>query len=526
MRLSALIVSALLLTSCGLRACGSPPPEEARGLECAQSTPLILGDIDLCEDAATLNESGSAQILVDTSGSMAGFTKQGAQRGALTRIHEWLASALSGLSGDQKAIALKRVAVFNRSDGLTELRDVHALEGVSARGDTTLDRAIQEAEKASLTLIVTDGVPFIGNESAADCAAGADPGCVARRLIEYVQQRTAAGVALVPIVAAYDGGFFSEGQDVPPDAAAAAVIEENVKRSFPRSDVRLALRPGATPPMLYRGPRALLLLVVANDERLERAFLRLLVERAGLAQVQLLEGDWSAFDNRERSVGVMTPVEVYPGYLPAARRIERTRASDPEGTIDVSSRGTGEQLAVEVGCRLGDPGHERDRFSFSPRPRGAPPCRKLRSLASATFSLCPRDEASEDERQGLASVVREVAFETQGTSAADGPVGLTLDLTCGSAQAPECASGGAPLRLAATLEYTASAERLASETASGRGSDTIDYVLGLSTSDLPRNPHRVLGLSALLTQFLRGVASGARSHPIGALTLCERRGEK
>jgi hypothetical protein len=524
-RVPALIVSALVLAGCGLRGCGSPAPEGARSLECTQSTPLILGDVDLCEDAAALVESASAQLLVDTSGSMAGFTKTSGQRSALTRIHEWVASALSGLGGDQKAMTLKRVAVFNRVDGMTEVGDVRALETLTARGDTTLDRAVQEAEKASLTLIVTDGVPFIGSEAAADCAAGADPGCVARRLIEYVQRRTAAGVALVPIVAAFDGAFFSEGQDVPADNAAAAVIEESVKRSFPRSDVRLALRPGATPPMVYRGPRSLLLLVVAEDERLARAFLRLLLERAGLAQVQTLDGDWSAFDNRERSVGVMTPIEVYPGYLPPARRIERTRVGDPEGTIDVTSKGAGEQLAVEIGCRAGDPGHARERLSFSSRPRGAGSCRKLRSLASATFSLCPKDEASEDERKSLGSAVREVAFEA-GAGGADGPLAVTLDLACDSAPGPDCAAGGAPLRLAATIEYGASAERLASESGSGRSNDSIDYVLGLSTSDLPRNPHRVLGLNALLTQFLRGVSSAARSHPIGALTLCERRGDK
>lgn len=79
------------------------------------------------------------------------------------------------------------------------------------------------------------------------------------------------------------------------------------------------------------------------------------------------------------------------------------------------------------------------------------------------------------------------------------------------------------MRLAATLEYAAAAERLAETTEGSGGTDAISYVSSLATVDLPRNPHRVLGLGALLTQFLRGVASDARSHPVGSVTLCERR---
>jgi hypothetical protein len=483
-----------------------------------RSVPLALGPVELCEDSATITRTATAQLLIDASGSMAGFSSRD-KRGPLTRIHEWVSSAVSGLAGDQKGVSLRRVAAFNRVDGIFPLADARAVESLEARGDTTLDRAVEEASKQDLTLILTDGVPFVGSEGAADCAAGADPGCVARRLLEFVRQRTTSGFWLVPVVAAYDGGFFTEGQDVPPDGTAAVVVEENVKRSFPRSDVRLGLRPDANPPMLYRGPRALLLLVLASDERLGRAFVRLLLERAPLAQVQNLEGDWSAFDNREKTVGVMTPVEVFPGFLPPARTIEAVRAGDAEGTIDVSTQGAAETLGIEVGCRSGDDGRVPYRLSFSPRRRGST-CRPLHSLATVTLSLCPRDEAAAAEREALAATARDVSFAAgDGTSSL--PVMLTL--ACGASSGPECAGGGQALRLAATLEYAAAAERLAQTTEGSGGTDAISYVSSLATVDLPRNPHRVLGLGALLAQFLRGVASDARSHPVGSVTLCERR---
>ncbi|MCU0671029.1 MAG: hypothetical protein MUF70_17010, partial [Myxococcota bacterium] len=407
MRYPVLAVVALTVVGCSFRACRPAPPAEQAAFECARSAPLALRGVDLCEEAASIARPGTAQLLIDASGSMAGFASARGQRGPLTRIHEWVASAISGLAGDQRTVSLRRVAAFNRVDGMLALPNLRALESLEPRGDTTLDRAVEDAVKEDLTLIVTDGVPFVGHEGAADCAAGADPGCVARRLLDFVRQRTAAGVWLVPIVAAYDGGFFTEGQDVPPDAGAATVIEENVKRSFPRSDVRLALRAGATPPMLYRGPRVVLLLVLANDERLGRAFVRLLLERAPLAQVQSLEGDWSAFDNRERLAGVMTAVEVYPGYLPPARSIEATRVGDASGTIDVRTRGAGESLGIEVGCRAGDEGQTRYRLLFSARGRRGTACRTLHSLASVTLSLCPKDESSAEERQALAAAVRD-----------------------------------------------------------------------------------------------------------------------
>ena len=530
MRIAAILVAALVSGSCA-SSCGRATEQEAEPeAPCVRSEPQVLPATELCAGDLTLDQGATAQLLIDTSGSMAGFMGAPGRKGSVRRVYDWVASAMSSLGGDQGSVSLGRVAAFNRADGFLELTGPGGVDALRARGDTSIDTAVQEAEKGGLTLILTDGVPYVGSNTSGDCSAGSDTGCVARRLLEYLHTRTTAGIWIVPTVAPFDGPFFTEGQDIQPDASAARVVEENVKKSFPRSDVRLTLRPGASPPMTYRGPRVLLLVVLAADETLGRAMVQRMLERAPLAQAQVLGSEWGAFDNRQLGLGVLTPVEVYPGYLAPVRRISGDVIGEPEGTIDVqASAGRGDQIAVEVGCRAEDAGRASYRLGFAARDASARACFPMHSLASVTLSLCADETASADERQALGSLVPDASLASAagpstGGGREDEAFVASLELACGTEGGPACSSGGKALRLAATMGYAPTADRLAVAAASAQPGrlDAVEYVAGLSTTELPTNPHKVLGLTALLTQVLRGVSSGAGARPVASVSVCER----
>lgn len=487
-------------------ACRQAPPVSTvdRPFEPRSGAPRVLSaPVVSCGPVVAPDIAGrEIPVLFDSSGSMNGFYRTG----AITAVHKWTDSAISrGLGVRARAYS------FNRGLGIQKSSSPPAFD-YKEMHDTNLREALEMAGGSPVSVLVTDGIPFSGGGDGS-CAGGADVGCIARTLKDFVAKYSGAGLWIIPIVGRYDGKFFTEGQTLPDDATPGPVIEQSIKKIFPDAEVAVTVDPQSRPPMAYKGPRLGLVVVLAQDAQLGRTLVASLGSGASLAQVAAV-GDEPRGFGKSMGLAYMTPLELYPGSLSSPFSLELSKNGEQVDTIDASVV-AGEAPELHVACQAGFVGRVPYRLLVR-QVSGGPRCALVYSLPTISLTLAPREAASPDE---LAALGRVLGEQTSVRASLDSrtPFGADLDLQCSNGERPQCSSAGqGTLRLTATLSYPEAAGQLGSPGEVPPAS----YLGRLSTDDLPRNPHAVLGLSALVTDFLGLVSVTARAQPIGSIRVC------
>src|SRR5262249_49545342 len=143
-----------------------------------------------------------------------------------------------------------------------------------------------------------------------------DIACVAHAMRDAMRATSADGATgdwglwFIPLIAEYDGPFYTE-EPMPADFQERKVVDQiradlgvQVEVTNPRSGAGGLV-------YQYRGPRTLLLIVIARWADVGRAALQALWDRAGDRRLNRIN------KMREFSAGMacLQPVEVYPGFL-------------------------------------------------------------------------------------------------------------------------------------------------------------------------------------------------------------------
>jgi hypothetical protein len=182
---------------------------------------------------------------------------------------------------------------------------------------TNLDEAVERASNNDLSIVITDGVPA-SSKRKSDCSTGVDLGCVADKLARTlaagpVPKSEPAGLWIVPVIAQYDGTFFTE-QLRPRADFSAAMIESNVTRDTgdrgaraknPRNDGNGDLM------FDYSGPRMMMIVVLSRFASAGRGYTREIYSNAATAAISVKQ---SAIDFTS-GIAILPALEVYPGWV-------------------------------------------------------------------------------------------------------------------------------------------------------------------------------------------------------------------
>lgn len=443
-----------------------------------------------CRERAVQPTATSVQVLVDASGSMAGFQR------VVPLLSQWTKQAVSRLDGDVLLLDGFRLAQFSAGRGVFAATGWTGAPAVfTPSQDTNLHEAIRTATDYDLTILLTDGVAAAGVGGSGDCPGGVDASCVARALRAFVHSgdRAERSIHLLPLVAPYDGRFYSEEILSPQDfdaAATAETVERDVGSAV--SVVNPVADPNGRLAYTYRGPRALLAIILAATPEVGRAAADALVTSAGSNGIRRGRG----LGDGASGVAHLTPAEVYPGGVGPVTWASLTTVDDPglqRGTMDLSLGEGGREAGVIVGCSGAEIASKDAVLLGDGRtPSG---CLALDALPAARFALTAAD-ADED--------ALESALGGYGADATARPDSLYLRATC-PARLP---AGGARAYWNVQLDYA-----LAADCIVGAECDHAPFarVRALSTERPSGEPHRVFNLSALLGSFFDLVSDDRRS---------------
>ncbi len=501
--------------------------------------------MSLCSIEPPQPVSIGLHVLVDASGSMAGFLPSG----VLPVIHQWVGRAASDLGALGVTVASRRLSAFSQRVGVREISQGE-LAHLPVGSNTNLDSAVAAASESELSVLVTDGVPFSGDTSSAGCASGTDIGCVAQRFTEALHGAAEPGLWLIPLVVQHQGKLYLEGQKLPRDISANG-LAESIRRVFPESEVSIALQAdnpqdesASSAPMTYRGPKVLLLFVLSHDHKVGRSFVRTLLQGAQQAQLQSLGSSLAKFNNRQSASGILRPIEIFPGFLPRIVSIHGA-SQRPEGRgnfsgiIDVTSPETdqrrGQRARFEVACRPEKEGWEVWKLDYHLTDFDAPPsegCGAIFSLPGMGLSIAP-DAVQPALGTALKNILPRGRIDEPEAlldgAKAKGAVPGTVVFRCPASSVealPDCGHPGVA-SVAAIIDYKKSAQAITAPGPTSGGDEDIFTILdSLSTLEIPREPHKVLGLKALAHQILESAGSQARATPLAAFEVCgERRGK-
>ena len=482
-----LVVASVLGAQCTL-----PPAGPAAGFPPPATVTWCAGSLR--------QASVRAQFLADDSASMNGFPA------AMPVVAQWVELAFSHLRGSITQYAARRSCYFSQGRGIHDCSSsALAVKAFRAQGNTSLDQAIREAANFDLSVVLTDGIAATGATGGQGCAAGVDASCVAGSLEQAIAPRAGdpqamtPGIWLVPLAASFDGRFYTEQRADPSSfdtgKAAAAVAAETstvAEITAPGLDAakQLAYR--------YRGPRLLLLLVVARDANLGRGFVQALAARrepGGLAALDALK----AF---QAGVAALPPIEVYPGVLPQWR----FTGWKPEivggrrllcGTVGVNWDNSG----LRVSCPAGTNGIV-GRMIVQETPSGA---------GCTALKVAPQIRVSATEFPGEPRLLEAARWEGR-------PVPVLLaKLGCSGDWKKPC--GSSYVQWSGTPDYKATADCLSA--AGGCGSAPVQAIAALSTAQLAYQPHRILGLKDTVVSFYQRVAGQTRAIPFLRLDICK-----
>lgn len=490
------------------QSCRSRPPLNGQQPNGVKEVIFFDDPISYCVQQRSAAEVGDVQVLIDGSGSMVGFDPK------LPEIVRWSQHAVSAIHNSVLNIQTSRVCSFRESEGISGCTGMTgAAPPMRSRGNTNLHEALNSANDYALTFVVTDGVAATGERGKGDCATGVDAACVARSLVNWVHGGDTSedrGVWLVPLVAPYDGTFYTEEAIAPGNFRSQEAIDKI------RADIPLDVLienpqqgPGGNLVYKYRGPRALLLIVLAKKSDVGRAAIQALWERAEYMNVRQM----GELRNYSGGIAALTPIEVGPGFLNKVRWSNLREADEPgtsQGTLDAEKTGVAEKTTLEINCPNTGDNSGKYTLEASGTPTQVAGCVQIRVVPGVSFDLRPaRPEDDADLRQ----------FVKGFTLPAGSYSSLNLDLGCPNDTSRRCSSNPILVQLAAFMRYAEAADRLASPAKPG---STVAALSNLSTAHPSLEPHRINALSLIVTLFYREIANDARSAVLGSFNVCKK----
>jgi hypothetical protein len=433
-----------------------------------------------CPPGEPLSAKGNAAVLIDDSASMTGFGKS-----AISRFAFWMNQSLSQVRQRGFQWVDTRGCYFSTGRPLADC-DTRQVTPGGFRGtrDTTLHEAVEYARKFQLAVILTDGSSAAGQNSG-DCASSVDAACIGRALATTLELRPGElrgllpGIWIIPLIANYDGRFFTE-QPITPDAFDKSAAVANSTRESktqtavvnPELGYRKLLEYG------YTGPRGLFALIFSRDVQLGRAMAGAMMSRRSFSQIGFASG-WRDFSG---GLAAMDPIEVFPGIVPHVEWISARGAERACRTLDINLRGDKE---LSIACP-----NEVDRTVVTLRARPAAAgseCVVIRNLpvmrVKARTTMPP--SAVED-------------FRWSGSlSDSSEPLTLHLQLQCRKSW-----HFNAWLAWASARDFSASAARMAANRAMSLAEQTV---FALSAPEVAYHPNRIFQLRELLEKFYRNV---------------------
>jgi hypothetical protein len=336
-------------------------------------------------------------------------------------------------------------------------------------------------------------------------------------LSEFIETHPNAGLWVVPLVGLYDGRLDLEGQTVPPGTTPEAVAA-NVKQTF--SSITLeqtVVALGHAP--TYRGPRIVLLVVLAKDASLGRSFIRHLMERSALSQVQRIGTTTAQYRS---GVGVMLPIEVLPGQVPRVTAVSAAQDKQTDssfGPIETTSTSRAGGVDIHVTCTDSQPAWSRVALTFH---RSAPAstsdvCSDMISLPSVALAV-DAEKSWKGEQGSLRRLIGGVQVASEGVDARASVLRGEMLLLCPDSPppGPDC-NAPVPLVLSAVIDYRQASQALDLPVGSA---PSPDYLTTLSTDVVATEPHKVLGLKSLLRGLLRRFSDRAASVSLASMTVC------
>jgi hypothetical protein len=187
-RLRSSTIQCLVLLACLVSAlsCGGANQRQRGAPASGERATLVVpgGLLSLCETQRPAM-ANSVQLLIDDSGSMAGF------RGELVGVANWLDLTLSKvLAGGTDIRSSVQTCLFGGSAGVHSCAPGRFnAQRFAGRGETALLQAVTAAHSdRDITIILTDGVAASGIAQTAACSSGVvDPICVARELGRFTE---------------------------------------------------------------------------------------------------------------------------------------------------------------------------------------------------------------------------------------------------------------------------------------------------------------------------------------------------
>jgi hypothetical protein len=465
--------------------------------------------VSYCVQKRSNLEPGDVQVLIDGSGSMIGFDSR------LPEIVRWSQHAISALHNSSIALRNSRVCTFREKEGIGDCAGMTGQPPtIKSRGNTNLHEAIASARDYSLTFIITDGVAATGNTGNGDCATGVDASCVARSLVESIRKGDASdepGLWFVPLIAPYDGVFYTE-ESISPSSFRA---DETIKKI--RSDIPLDVAiqsprsgPGGKLIFDYKGPRSLLLIVLARRSEIGRAAIEALSRRSEYLNVQALR----QFKNYIGGVAAMTPVEVYPGFLNRVRWQSLKESDEPDsstGTLDVEPIiSSDSSTSLQVNCPDSSENSGVYTLIGSNKPDQAAGCVQLQMLPGFSFDL--RSVRSEEDSE-LRNLLLSWTFASNQQPSLEMKVGCSSDLT------RRCNQNPISVQLVAIMNYAKTADSIISPVNVGSSSAVV---AALSTAHPSEEPHKVSAFSLILENLYRGISGDARSTVLNSFEICKK----
>jgi hypothetical protein len=478
----------------------------------AEIAPVSINQpVNYCVNRPIEPRRGNVQILIDSSGSMIGFQK------AAPQLVNWAQHSFSLLNTSTLQIQSSRVCQFSQSlpGGVANCASGQGFDSYKPAGNTNIHQAIHAARDSDLTLILTDGIAASGKEGSGDCARGVDIACVAHAMRDAMRATAADGVTgdwglwFMPLIAEYDGPFYTE-EPMPADFQERKVVEQiradlgaQVEVTNPRSGAGGLV-------YQYRGPRALLLIVIARWADVGRATLQALWGRAqdrGLNRINKV---------REFSAGIacLQPVEVYPGFLNVVQwknLVEPDAPGERSGTIDVSFATENNKAAIQVRCPENGAGAGVFTLNGQANDAGSVAgCVPINMLPGAAFQM---RAAGSDDEAALQQILRGAERRSETSEQ------LRLCLACDMTN-PRYCDNPARAQWVAVMNYKHAAEGLATDKA-----DNIVYqqIRGLSTAHPSLEPHRIYAFSATLGAFYQDVGADQRIFVLSQLDFCHKR---
>ncbi len=480
---------------------------ELPGREAA--VPHMLGNtVRYCFASVSDPEPTSIAVYIDASGSMIGHHRE------IPRYVELIKRGISRIHTSFIQMRDFKLLYFDATRGFHGNGSwISGPPPYIPAGNTNLHQAIRLAESVDLAIILTDGVGAVGSRGSDDCPDGIDASCVARALADVVhgsQGEVNYGFWLIPFIAPYNGEYFTEESielsninldqiiaNVQADYGVSATIQD------PRIDNygQLVYR--------YRGPRTLLLIILARQINVGRAIAYALTREA---QYFGWYGSLKELPSLyEKGVPLfLTPIEVYPGFLEPIQWNTMSQIDNPYsfvGTFEYTFDNARNQ--VQWSCFK----EEHAYASFFLAGNGASSqekdCIDMIVIPSFSFEWVSLSRNSDSVFSYLISEYK-LGYTGYDT--------LYFQLLCPIKGLPTCSMGALRTQWIARVHYEHAANCIAQRDCI---SELHRKIITLSTAQLSMEPHKVYTFDLLLENFLRRVSNDRHIIHLENINFCK-----